>query len=52
MTPFGNIDLPNMFDAIAPLDPGAAAAGGVDAAVSAAAGAAPFDTLFDLGSWF
>ena len=49
-TPFGDFQLPTMFDAIAPLDPGAAAAG-VDAAVSAAAGAAPFD-LFDLSSWF
>src|SRR6202042_3116469 len=36
VTPFGNIDVPSMFDAIAPLDPGAAAAG-VDAASSAAA---------------
>jgi hypothetical protein len=47
VTPFGNIDVPSMFDAIAPLDPGAAAAG-VDAASSAAAA---FD-LFDPGSWF
>ena len=47
VTPFGDFQLPSMFDAIAPLDPGAAA-GGVDAAVSAAAG---FD-LFDPGSWF
>jgi hypothetical protein len=48
-TPFGNMDLSSMFDAIAPLDPGAAA-GGVDAAVSAAASGA-FD-LFDPSSWF
>jgi hypothetical protein len=47
MTPFGNIDLSTTFDAIAALDPGAAAAG-VDAASSAAAA---FD-LFDPGSWF
>ena len=47
VTPFGDFELPSMFDAIAPLDPGAAA-GGVDAAVSAAAA---FD-LFDPGSWF
>jgi len=47
MTPFGNIDLSSTFDAIAALDPGAAAAG-VDAASSAAAA---FD-LFDPGSWF
>jgi hypothetical protein len=50
VTPFGDFQLPSMFDAIAALDPGAAA-GGVDAAVSAAASAAPFD-LFDPGSWF
>jgi hypothetical protein len=47
VTPFGNIDLSTTFDAIAALDPGAAAAG-VDAASSAAAA---FD-LFDPGSWF
>jgi hypothetical protein len=46
-TPFGDFQLPTMFDAIAALDPGAAAAG-VDAASSAAAA---FD-LFDPGSWF
>jgi hypothetical protein len=44
MTPFGNIDLSTTFDAIAALDPGAAAAG-VDAASSAAA-------AFDLSSLF
>ena len=47
VTPFGNIDLSTTFDAIAALDPGAAAAG-VDAASSAAAA---FD-LFGPGSWF
>jgi hypothetical protein len=47
VTPFGDFQLPSMFDAIAALDPGAAAAG-VDAASSAAAA---FD-LFDPGSWF
>jgi hypothetical protein len=47
VTPFGDFQLPTMFDAIAALDPGAAAAG-VDAASSAAAA---FD-LFDPGSWF
>ncbi len=48
VTPFGDFQLPSMFDAIAALDPGDAA-GGVDAASSAAAAA--FD-LFDPGSWF
>jgi hypothetical protein len=47
VTPFGDFQLPSMFDAIAALDPGAAASG-VDAASSAAAA---FD-LFDPGSWF
>jgi hypothetical protein len=47
-TPFGDFQVPTMFDAIAALDPGDAAAG-VDAASSAAASA--FD-LFDPGSWF
>ncbi len=46
-TPFGSIDLPSTFDAIAALDPGAAA-GGVDAASAAAAAF----NLFDLSTWF
>jgi hypothetical protein len=45
-TPFGNIPLTTLFDAIAPLDPGDAAAG-----VTAAAGAAAFD-LFNPSTWF
>jgi hypothetical protein len=47
VTPFGDFQLPSMFDAIAALDPGDAAAG-VDAASSAAAAV----DLFDLGTWF
>jgi hypothetical protein len=44
VTPFGNIDLSTMFDAIAQLDPGDAAAGVSDAASG-------FD-LFDPSTWF
>jgi hypothetical protein len=44
ITPFGNVDLSTMFDAIAPLDPGDAAAG-----VSTASSG--FD-LFDPSTWF
>ncbi len=44
VTPFGNIDLSSMFDAIAQLDPGDAAAGVSDAASG-------FD-LFDPSTWF
>jgi hypothetical protein len=50
ITPFGNFDLSTMFDAIAPLDPGDAAAG-VDAGASAADSASTFD-LFDPSTWF
>jgi hypothetical protein len=45
-TPFGDFQLPNLFDAIAPLDPGDAAAG-----VTAAVGAAAVD-LFNPSTWF
>jgi hypothetical protein len=50
ITPFGNVDLSTMFDAIAPLDPGDAAAG-VDAGRSAADSAGAVD-LFDSSTWF
>jgi hypothetical protein len=46
-TPFGDFQLPTMFDAIAALDPGAAVSG-----VDAAAGAATAFDLFDPSSWF
>jgi hypothetical protein len=49
VTPFGNVDLSTMFDAVALLDPGDAAAG-VSTAADATAGGA-FD-LFDPSSWF
>jgi hypothetical protein len=53
VTPFGNVDLSTMFDAIAQLDPGDAAAG-VSVAGSAAAGdtAASGFELFDPSTWF
>jgi hypothetical protein len=44
ITPFGNVDLSTMFDAIAPLDPGDAADG-----VSTASSAVD---LFDPSTWF
>jgi len=44
VTPFGNLDLSSMFDAVAALDPGDAAAGISDAG-------AAFD-IFDPGTWF
>jgi hypothetical protein len=50
ITPFGNFDLSTMFDAIAPRDPGDAAAG-IDASGSGAEGASAVD-IFDPSTWF
>ncbi len=52
ITPFGNVDLSSVFDAIAPLDPGDAAAGVSDAGGAAGSASADSFNLFDPSTWF